>query len=70
MDTPLEFIATTKGIEYLIAIAFVIAFIAFWQLAYGKGKRRVIRVVLPFLYVAVGISIVSAHCVTTAPALP
>ena len=65
MDTLLEFITFTKGMEYLIAIAFLIAFIAFWQLVYGKGKGLVIRIAL-LSYMVLGIGILVAGCVTTA----
>jgi hypothetical protein len=39
MDTLLEFLTFTKGISYLIAIAFMIGFIAFWLLLYSREKK-------------------------------
>ena len=66
MNTMLELITFTKGMEYLIAIAFVIAFIAFWQLVYGRGRGRVITIgVLSYLVLGVGILV--ASCLTTVP---
>jgi len=66
MSTLLEFITLTKGVEYLIAIAFVIAFIAFWQLVYGRGKGLVIRIAV-LTYMVAGIIILVASCLTGAP---
>lgn len=66
MNTLLEFITFTKGMEYLIAIAFMITFIAFWQLVYGRGKGRVITIAL-LSYIVLGIGILVASCITTAP---
>lgn len=66
MSTLLEFITFTKGVEYLIAIAFLIAFIAFWQLVYGRRKGLVTRIAV-LSYMVVGILIVVGSCLTTAP---
>ncbi len=66
MNTILEFMTFTKGIEYLIAIAFLIAFIAFWQLVYGRGKGRVITISV-LSYMVLGIIILVASCLTMAP---
>lgn len=66
MKTLLEFMTFTKGIEYLIAIAVLIAFIAFWQLVYGRGKGVGIRIAV-LSYIVLGILILVASCVTTAP---
>ncbi len=48
MHTLLDFITMTKGIEYLIAIAFLMSFILFWRLAMtsarparSRGKERI-----------------------------
>jgi len=62
----LEFMTFTKGIEYLIAIAFLIAFIAFWQLVYGRGKGRVITIAV-LSYMVLAIIILAGSCVTMAP---
>ncbi len=66
MDSLLEFLSFTKGIEYLIGIGFLIAFIAFWQLVYGKGKGLVIKIaVLSYMVLAFILLVVS--CLNTAP---
>jgi uncharacterized membrane protein (UPF0182 family) len=66
MNTMLEFITFTKGVEYLIAIGFVIAFIAFWQLVYGHGKGRIVTIAVLF-YMVLGIAILIGSCLSTAP---
>lgn len=66
MDTLLGFITFTKGVEYLIAIGFLMAFIAYWQLMYGRGKRRVIAIAV-LSYLVLGIMILVGSCLTTAP---
>ncbi len=66
MTTLLEFMTFTKGMEYLIAIGFIIAFIAFWQLVYGRGKTRVITIAV-LLYMVLGIAILIASCLNMAP---
>ncbi len=66
MDTLLGFITFTKGVEYLIAIGVLMAFIAFWQLVYGGGKGRVIRIAV-LSYMVLGIMILVGSCLTTAP---
>lgn len=66
MDTLVEFITFTKGVEYLIAIGFLIAFIAFWALAYGRGKGRVITIAV-LSYIVLGIIILVGSCLTMAP---
>ncbi len=66
MSTLLEFVTFTKGIEYLIAIGFVIAFIAFWQLVYGRGKGRIVTIAA-LSYMVLGITILVGSCVTMAP---
>ncbi len=66
MDTLLGFMTFTKGIEYLIAIGFIIAFIAFWQLVYGRGKGRVITIAV-LAYMVLGICILVGSCLTMSP---
>ena len=56
MRTLLEFITVVKGIEYLMVVAFCLAFIAFWILMNSKEKVAMSRVVS----VAVSLSLVSA----------
>ncbi len=38
MQTLQEFIVYTKGWEYIIAILFIFAFIAFWQVVARQGQ--------------------------------
>ena len=66
MDTLLDFMTFTKGVEYLLAIAFVIAFIAFWQWVYGRRKGMLIRIAV-LLYLVLGLFILVGSCLTTAP---
>ncbi len=66
MDTLLEVMTFTKGVEYLIAIGFLLAFIVFWQLVYGRGKGRVITIAV-LSYMVLGIMILVGSCLTTAP---
>ncbi len=65
MKTLLEFITFTKGIEYLIAIAFLFGFIAFWQLINYKGKGLIKRtaplVAISLSFVALAFIIGSAR---------
>ena len=66
MDSLLEFITFTRGVEYLIAIGFLMAFIAFWTLVYGRGKGRVITIAV-LSYMVLAIIILAGSCVTMAP---
>lgn len=66
MDRLLEFITFTKGVEYLIAIGFLIAFIVFWQLVYGRGKGPLITISV-LSYMLLAIIILVGSCLTMAP---
>ena len=66
MNTLLESISFAKGVEYLIAIAFLIAFVAFWQLIYGRRKGLATRTAA-LMYVSGGLLIAVGSCVATAP---
>ena len=66
MNTLLGFITFTKGVQYLIAIGFLLAFIAYWQLIYGRGKGRVITIAV-LSYFVLGIVNLLGSCLTTAP---
>jgi len=66
MDTLLEFLTFTKGMEYLLAIAFLLAFVAFWALVYGRGKRAAIKIAVLSL-MSLGLVIQVGSCVATAP---
>lgn len=54
MKTLLEFITLTKGVEYLIAIAFLFGFVAFWYLALHKSDRGLILRIIPVMVLALG----------------
>jgi hypothetical protein len=64
MNTLLEFMTFTKGIEYLIAIGFILAFVGFWLIVYGKGKRRFITVAV-LSWMVIGIAILLVSCLTS-----
>ncbi len=66
MNTLLEIMTFTKGMEYLIAIGFIIAFVAFWQLVYERGKGSVMRIAV-LAYMVAGIAILVASCLSAAP---
>ena len=61
MKTLLEFMTYTKGMEYLIAIAFLFAFVAFWQLLHHRGKGLVIRII-PLAVLALGFGALASTC--------
>ncbi|MFC1951713.1 hypothetical protein ACFLYI_01545 [Chloroflexota bacterium] len=61
MKTLLEFITYTKGVEYLIAIAFLLAFMAFWFLLHRRGKGLVIRII-PLAVLTLGFSVLAFTC--------
>ena len=66
MNNLLEFTTHIKGVEYLIAIAFLLAFIAFWQLAFGRRRGRWRRIAVPG-YMAAGLLILAGSCAATGP---
>ena len=55
MNTLLEFLEFTKGTSYLIAVAFLLGFIAFWQLMQFRGKRLATRII-PLAILVLGLS--------------
>lgn len=61
MKTLLEFITVTKGMEYLIAIAFLFTFVIFWQLLHHRGKGLVIRII-PLTVLALGFGTLAFTC--------
>jgi archaellum biogenesis protein FlaJ (TadC family) len=63
METLVGYLTFTKGIEYLIAIGFLLAFIVFWLLVYGKGKGRIVPIVV-LAYMVLGIGILLGSCLT------
>lgn len=68
MKTLLEFITLTKGVEYLIAIAFLFAFIAFWQFTHHRGKGLIVRII-PVVVLALGLGAVASTCVMQGEAM-
>lgn len=66
MSSLVEFIELTKGIEYLIAIAFVFAFIAFWQLVQHRGTG-LLKKIIPVAVLALAFGGLASTCVSTAP---
>jgi hypothetical protein len=63
-NTLLDFIRYTKGVEYLIAIAFLLSFIAFWRLMHYRGKEVVIRTI-PLAVLALGFSTLAYSCISS-----
>lgn len=56
MNTLLDFMTRTKGIEYLLAITLIITFILFWQLLHYKGNGKSLAVqLLPVLVMLLAI---------------
>lgn len=47
MRTLVEFMTQTKGIEYLLAVGFLFAFVAFWWLLHFRGKGLARRLIPP-----------------------
>lgn len=63
-DTLLGFIQFTKGIEYLIAIALLLGFIAFWWLMHYRGRALAIRTI-PLITLALGFSTLAYSCISS-----
>jgi len=64
MNTLLELITLTKGIEYLLAIAFLFAFVGFWLWMQNRGKS-VRRQILPLALVSLAFAGLAASCFGT-----
>jgi hypothetical protein len=62
METQLAFMTFTKGISYLVALAFLFGFIAFWQWQHHRGKGLAIRV-LPMAVASFGFLFLVSTCV-------
>lgn len=73
METPLGLMTFTKGITYLLALAFLFGFVAFWQWQQHRGSGLVIRV-LPMVVVSFCFLFLVSTCVgnpaTTTSAAP
>jgi len=66
VNSILNFFAFTKGVEYLIAIAFIIAFSALWLIVYGKGKGLGLKIGV-MLYLVLGFILMLGSCLATRP---
>lgn len=66
MNNLLEFLAFTKGVEYLIAIAFIIGFCIFWIVLYGEKRRMAVKVCL-LAYLLLGFILMVGSCLTARP---
>ncbi len=66
MNTLVDFFAFTKGVQYLMAIVFVLAFSAFWLVVYGKRKGLALKMGV-LIYLALGFLLMVGSCLTTGP---
>ena len=66
MNNILDLFAYTKGVEYLIAIAFIILFTGFWLMVYGKGKGLALKIAL-LSYLVLGFILMLGSCLSTRP---
>jgi hypothetical protein len=66
VDTLLDFFAFTKGVEYMIAIAFIISFSVLWLIVYGKGKGLGLKIGL-MTYLVLGFILMLGSCLATRP---
>ena len=66
VNSLLNFFAFTKGVEYLIAIAFIIAFSTLWLIVYGKGKGLGLKIGL-MSYLILGFILMLGSCLATRP---
>jgi hypothetical protein len=66
MNTLLDFLAFTKSVEYLIAIAFIIGFSIFWIVLYGERKGMAIKVGL-LSYLLLGFILMVGSCLSARP---
>lgn len=69
MNTLLELITRTKGIEYLLAIAFVFAFVGFWQWQHHRGRGLFVRIapvaVLSLVFLGMASTCISSPAIAT-----
>ncbi len=64
MNGLLEFFTRVKGVEYLLAVGFLISFIVFWQWHHFKGRGLVVRVA-PLAAVALVFAVAAAMVITS-----
>lgn len=69
LGTLLGFTKFTKGIEYLIAIAFILGFIGFWQVLHRRGEGLAVRIIpvtiLVLSFGALAYSCISSQAIAT-----
>jgi len=74
LGTLLGFMKFTKGVEYLIAIAFILGFIGFWQVLHRRGRGLATRlipvVVLVGSFGALAYSCISSQAIATITSPP
>lgn len=63
-NTLLDFIRFTKGVEYLIAIAFLLGFIAFWQWMQRRGKGLTVRII-PVTVLVLSFGTLAYSCISS-----
>lgn len=61
MNTLVEFTTFIKGIEYLIAIAFILGFIVFWQILHHQRKGLIISII-PVAILSLSLVAVASSC--------
>ncbi len=64
MNNLVEFMTLTKGIEYLLAIAFVFGFLGFWQWQHHRGRGLLLRIA-PALLLALGFAGLASTCISS-----
>ena len=62
MSSLVNFITFTKGIEYLLAIGLLSAFLAFWQWQHHRGRGLLARTI-PLIVVALGFGGLASTCI-------
>lgn len=65
MTSLVDFLTFTKGVQYLLAIPFLIGFVAFWQIIHSRSKGLGIGTVL-LLYIMIGAVLVLINYMTSA----
>ena len=63
-NTLLGFIKFTKGVEYLMAIAFLFGFIAFWQWMQHRGKGLMVRII-PVTILVLSFGTLAYSCISS-----
>lgn len=69
MNSLVEFLAYTKGIEYLLAVAFLFAFLGLWFWLHYRGKGLA-RKVVPFFVVTLMLAALALSCIVEENEIP